>query len=99
MRLFHELPELPNELGRALLSVPLPFLHVHEKFSFRAYASLGNFWVDQFQAYGLPTNDYWYWQVGVVTSAYGLDFTVAYTDTNIEPEGCGASPTTAPASS
>ena len=25
----------------------------------------------------------------MVTSAYGLDFTVAYTDTNIEPEGCG----------
>ena len=78
--------------------MPLLFLHVHEKVSFRAYASLGNFWVDQFQAYGLPTKDNWYWQVGVVTSAYGLDFTVAYTDTNIEPETV-ASPTTAPAAS
>ena len=29
------------------------------------------------------------WRVALVTSAYGLDFTVAYTDTSIEPSGCG----------
>ena len=87
----------PNSFGssgtswnkRALLSVPLPFLRFSEDISFKAYGTLGNIWVDRFLAYGLPSNDYWYWQLGLVTSAYGLDLTVAYTDTSIEPAGCG----------
>ncbi len=87
----------PNSFGnsgnswnkRALLSVPLPFLRLGEKISFKAYAALGNFYVDRFLAYGIPSSDYWYWQIGLVTKAYGLDFTVAYTDTSIEPSGCG----------
>lgn len=74
---------------RALLAVPLPFLRFSENLSFRAYGSLGNIWVERFVAYGIPTSDYWYWQLGLVTSAYGFDFTVAYTDTSIEPAGCG----------
>jgi uncharacterized protein (TIGR02001 family) len=87
----------PNSFGnsgnswnkRALLSVPLPFLKFSEKISFKAYGSLGNLYVDRFLAYGIPSSDYWYWQVGLVTKAYGFDFTVAYTDTSIEPSGCG----------
>jgi uncharacterized protein (TIGR02001 family) len=74
---------------RALLSVPLPFLHFSEKVSFKAYGSLGNFQVERFLAYGIPSSDYWYWQVGLVTTAYGLDFNLAYTDTSIDPSGCG----------
>jgi hypothetical protein len=85
---------LANQAGitwnkRALLAVPLPFLRFSENLSFRAYGSLGNIWVERFVAYGIPTSDYWYWQLGLVTTAYGLDFTVAYTDTSIEPAGCG----------
>jgi uncharacterized protein (TIGR02001 family) len=86
----------PNSFGnsgqswnkRALLSVPLPFLKMGENISFKTYGSLGNIWVDRFTDYGLPSNDYWYWQIGLVTSAYGVDITVAYTDTSIEPAGC-----------
>lgn len=74
---------------RALLSVPLPFLRINEDISFRTYGSVGNLWVDGYIAYGLPTNEYWYWQIGLVTSAYGLDVTLAYTDTSIDPAGCG----------
>ena len=74
---------------RALLSVPLPFLRLSENLSFKAYGTLGNIWVERFVAYGIPSSDYWYWQLGLVTSAYGFDFTVAYTDTSIEPAGCG----------
>lgn len=29
------------------------------------------------------------WQFGVIASAFGLDMTLAYTDTSIEPVGCG----------
>ena len=86
----------PNSFGdsghswnkRALLSVPLEFLKT-ETFAFKAYGSIGNLWVDRFALYGLPSQDYWYWQIGLVTSAWGLDFMVAYTDTSIEPSGCG----------
>jgi uncharacterized protein (TIGR02001 family) len=74
---------------RALLTVPLPFLRISEKISFKAYGSIGNFQVERFLAYGIPSSDYWYGQVGLITTAYGLDFNVAYTDTSIEPSGCG----------
>lgn len=87
----------PNSFGasgisankRGLLSVPLPFLKFDENISFKAYGSVGNIWVQRFPLYGIPSPDYWYWQLGLVTSAYGFDFSVAYTDTSIERSGCG----------
>ena len=39
---------------------------------------------------GLPSQDYWFWQLGVVASVFGFDFHVAYTDTSISYEGCGS---------
>jgi uncharacterized protein (TIGR02001 family) len=87
----------PNSFGnsgvswnkRALVAIPLPFLHISDKVSFKSYASVGNVWVDRFQSFGLPSQDYWYWQIGLVASAFGLDLMVAYTDTSIDPLGCG----------
>jgi uncharacterized protein (TIGR02001 family) len=73
---------------RAMLTVPLRFLKFDERFSFTAYGSVGNFWVQNYVAYGVPSNDYWYWQFGLVTSAFGLDMTIAYTDTSISVPGC-----------
>ena len=86
----------PNSFGasghslnkRALLTVPLPFLSFNEDISFKTYGALGNISVDRFAVYGIPSADYWYWQLALVTSAYGLDVRVAYTDTSIEPAGC-----------
>jgi uncharacterized protein (TIGR02001 family) len=86
----------PNSFGdsghswnkRALLTVPLPFLSFNENIAFKTYGALGNLSVDRFAAYGIPSSDYWYWQVALVTSAYGLDVMVAYTDTSIDPAGC-----------
>lgn len=72
---------------RALVSAPLPFIG-NDTFSFKALAAVGNYWVDRFDQAGLPSQDYWYWTVGVVTSAWGLDMLIAYTDTSIEYEGC-----------
>ena len=74
---------------RVLVSAPLTFVKLPFGASMQAYGSLGNNWVARPEAVGLPGNDYWYWQVGVVTSIWGLDITIAYTDTTIEPEGCG----------
>ncbi|MBN9086116.1 MAG: hypothetical protein J0J01_04330 [Reyranella sp.] len=33
--------------------------------------------------------EYRFWQIGVVTSFWRLDLTLAYTDTTIEADGCG----------
>src|SRR5262249_39947219 len=78
----------PSWNKRALVAVPLPFLKVSEDIAFKLYGTLGNIWVDRYLEFGIPSADYWYWQVGLVTSAYGLDFTAAFTDTSIEPSGC-----------
>ena len=74
---------------RVLLSVPLPFLKVNENVALKVYGSLGNQSVERYLQYGIPSPDYWYWQAGLVVSAYGLDITVAYTDTSIDVAGCG----------
>ena len=87
----------PNGLGgigqswdkRALVSAPLPFLRLPFGASMRVYGTLGDFWGEKPEAVGLPAHDYLYWQVGLVTSVWGLDVTVAYTDTDISPVGCG----------
>ena len=87
----------PNGLGgiaqswdkRGLVSAPLPFLRLPFDATMRLYGTLGDFWAEKPQAVGLPAHDYLYWQVGLVTSVWGLDVTVAYTDTNLEPDGCG----------
>lgn len=87
----------PNSFGssgtawnkRAQILVPLPFVKLNENFSFLAYGTLGNQWVERYLSYGIPSADYWYWQTGLVVSAYGVDFTFAYTDSSIDIAGCG----------
>lgn len=74
---------------RVLVSAPLTFLPLPAELKLRAYGSLGNFWVEKPRAYGIPGNDYWWWQFGLVASVWGLDVTLAYTDTNIDVAGCG----------
>ncbi len=75
---------------RALVSVPLDFLPpLPGDLKLKLYGSLGNTWVEKPNILSLPGNEYWFWQVGLVTSVWGLDLTVAYTDTNIEADGCG----------
>jgi len=74
---------------RARISVPLDFLKtLADGVSFRAYGTLGNFWIERPLNYGIDRNDYWYWQVGIVTSVWGLDVNLAYTATDIPPAGC-----------
>ena len=74
---------------RARIAVPLGFLKkLNDGISFSAYGTLGNFWIERPLNYGIDRNDYWYWQVGVVTSFWGLDVNLAYTATDIPAAGC-----------
>jgi hypothetical protein len=70
------------------VTVPLDFVRLWE-IRFKSYASVGNIWVDKFLNYGIPDNDYWYWQIATVASARGFDLTIAYTSTDIARSACG----------
>lgn len=74
---------------RALVSVPLNFLPLPDGLRLKAYGALGNTWIEKPDVLELSGNDFWFWQVGLVTSFWGLDLTLAYTDTNIEVSSCG----------
>lgn len=68
--------------------VPLPFLYVNDDISFKAFASIGNQYVERFANYGIPADNYWDWQIGLTVTLYGFDLSAAYTDTNIDVAGC-----------
>jgi uncharacterized protein (TIGR02001 family) len=74
---------------RVLVSAPLDFLQLTDKAKFRAYGSVGHYAIERYLQFGLPNPEYWYWQFGFVTSALGLDVTVAYTGTNLNAASCG----------
>ena len=72
------------------MSVPLDFLPpLPGGAKLSVYGSLGNTWVEKPNILELSGNEFWFWQIGLVTSVWGLDLTLAYTDTNIEVSGCG----------
>ena len=70
------------------IAVPLPFLKVNENVSFKAFGTLGNQYVQTFTNFGIPSNNYWDWQAGLIVSFYGFDFTAAYTGTNLSVQDC-----------
>ena len=72
----------------AQVTVPLPFIKVNENIAFKAFGNIGNQYVERFANYGIPSNNYWDWQLGAVVSVYGFDISAAYTDTNIDVQGC-----------
>lgn len=74
---------------RGMIIVPIDFLPLPDGLKLKTYGSLGNVWIEKPDVVQQPGNDFWYWQIGAVTSFWGLDLTLAYTDTNIAPEGCG----------
>jgi uncharacterized protein (TIGR02001 family) len=72
----------------AQVTVPLPFIKINENVSFKVYGTLGNQSVERFANYGIPSDNYWDWQLGLTATVWGVDLTVAYTDTNIDVAGC-----------
>ena len=72
----------------AQVTVPFRFIHINENVSLKGFATIGNQYVERFANYGIPSDNYWDWQVGIVLSVYGFDISFAYTDTNIDVAGC-----------
>lgn len=72
----------------AQVTVPLPFIKVNDNVAFKVFGNVGNQYVERFANYGIPTNNYWDWQLGLVVSVYGFDLSAAYTDTNVDVQGC-----------
>jgi len=72
----------------AQVVVPLPFIRINDDVSFKLFGTIGNQSVERFANYGLPNDNYWDWQLGATATVWGVDLTVAYTDTNIDVAGC-----------
>jgi uncharacterized protein (TIGR02001 family) len=68
--------------------VPLPFIKINDNVSFKLFGTIGSQYVERPVNYGIPSNDYWDWQLGATATVWGVDLTVAYTDTNIDVAGC-----------
>jgi uncharacterized protein (TIGR02001 family) len=72
----------------AQVVVPLPFIKINENVAFKLFGTIGNQSVERFINYGIPNDNYWDWQLGATATVWGVDLTVAYTDTNIDVAGC-----------
>ncbi|MCW5735455.1 MAG: TorF family putative porin [Enhydrobacter sp.] len=72
----------------AQATVPLPFININENVSFKLFGTIGNQSVQYYTRYGIPADNYWDWQLGATATVWGVDLTVAYTDTNIDVAGC-----------
>jgi uncharacterized protein (TIGR02001 family) len=68
--------------------VPLPFIKINENVSFKLFGTIGNQYVERYANYGIPNDNYWDWQLGATATVWGVDLTLAYTDTNIDYAGC-----------
>jgi uncharacterized protein (TIGR02001 family) len=71
------------------LTVPLNFIKLNENVSFKLFGTIGNQYVERFTNYGIGYNNYWDWQVGLGINVYGVDLSIAYVDTNLDPTTCG----------
>ena len=70
------------------VTVPLSFIKVNENVAFKLFGTIGNQYVERYTFYGVPSDNYWDWQIGLTASVYGFDLTIAYVDTNIDVQGC-----------
>jgi len=72
----------------AQLTVPLPFIRVNENVAFKIVGSIGNQYVERYANYGIPNDNYWDWQAGLVVNVYGFDLSAIYTGTNLSVQDC-----------
>ncbi|QQS14361.1 MAG: hypothetical protein IPK81_09445 [Rhodospirillales bacterium] len=70
----------------AMLTVPLSFITIHEKVSFKAFAGIGHQSIQRNARFFNP--DYTEWQIGLVATVYGIDLGLTYVDTNISKSRC-----------
>jgi uncharacterized protein (TIGR02001 family) len=71
---------------QAMVTVPLSFIQFSDKVSFKIFGGLGHQSIQRNARFFNP--DYWEWQVGLVMTIYGVDFSVAYVDTDISKSRC-----------
>ncbi|TWT02615.1 TorF family putative porin [Reyranella sp. CPCC 100927] len=71
---------------QAMVTVPLSFIQIHDKVSFKIFGGLGHQSIQHNARFANP--DYWDWQVGIVATVYGVDLGLTYVDTNISKTRC-----------
>jgi uncharacterized protein (TIGR02001 family) len=73
------------------LAVPLGFVPFGRDLGLKAFASLGNQYIERYVTSGLPGDNYWDWEIGLRARLFELDLALSYVDTSLDVAGCGNS--------
>ena len=74
----------------AEVTAPLAFVRLGD-FQFKAFASIGNHYIERYLESGLPRDNYWNWEIGLRAQFHSLLLTLSYVDTNLDVAGCSNS--------
>jgi uncharacterized protein (TIGR02001 family) len=75
----------------AEVTVPLPFIRLGGDLQFKAFASIGNQYIERSLNNGLASDNYWNWEIGLRAQLRSLLLTLSYVDTSLDVAGCGNS--------
>ncbi len=73
---------------QAEVSVPLKFIPLDEGIALKAFASVGNQYIERYLNSGLPGDNYWDWEIGLRARVFQVDMALSYVDTNLDVAGC-----------
>jgi uncharacterized protein (TIGR02001 family) len=74
----------------AEVTVPLKFIRLGD-LQVKAFAAIGNQYIERYLNNGLPSDNYWNWEIGLKAQFRSLLLTLSYVDTNLDVTGCGNS--------
>jgi uncharacterized protein (TIGR02001 family) len=72
-------------------TVPLGFLPFGREIGLKAFASLGNQYIERYFTNGYLSDNYWDWEIGLRARFWQVDVALSYIDTNLDPAGCSNS--------
>ena len=75
----------------AEVTVPLRFIRLGGDFQLKAFASIGNQYIERYFNNGLPGDNYWNWEIGLRAQLKSVLVTLSYVDTSLDVAGCSNS--------
>jgi uncharacterized protein (TIGR02001 family) len=75
----------------AELTVPLAIRPFGRDIGLKAFASLGNQYIERYYTNGYLTDNFWDWEIGLRARLWEVDVALSYVDTNLDAVGCSNS--------
>jgi uncharacterized protein (TIGR02001 family) len=75
----------------AELTVPIDVRPFGRDIALKAFASLGNQYIERYFTNGYLGDNYWDWEIGLRARLWQIDAALSYVDTSLDPAGCGNS--------